>query len=76
MEVPDKTGALSSQPLPSETSKSLQAAVKGIEAAREQVLELAKQFEGKVPYYMDGNRPKYMDPKSPPKAMDCSKVLL
>ncbi|WP_270619869.1 C40 family peptidase [Paenibacillus macerans] len=72
LEVPSQTGAPSSQPLPSETSKSLQAAVKGIEAAREQVLELAKQFEGKVPYYMDGNRPKYMDPKSPPKAMDCS----
>lgn len=45
---------------------------KGTEGAREEVLELAKQFEGKVPYYMDGNRPKYMDPKSPPKAMDCS----
>lgn len=40
--------------------------------ARDEILNLAKEFVGKVPYYLDEKRPTYLDPKSPPKGMDCS----
>ncbi|MCA1293762.1 C40 family peptidase [Paenibacillus sp. alder61] len=58
------------QPKPQQSVPSKSA--QGVDEVREKVLDLAKKFQGKVPYYMDSNRPKYMDPDSPPKAMDCS----
>ncbi|MFD3260743.1 C40 family peptidase [Paenibacillus lentus] len=72
LDLPKQESPQTIPSVPPANSGSTNVSKKGTEGARETVLELAKQFEGKVPYYMDGNRPKYMDPESPPKAMDCS----
>ncbi|MCM3042830.1 NlpC/P60 family protein [Paenibacillus motobuensis] len=55
-------------PVPSNNSKP----TKNSEVVRDKVVELARKFEGKVPYYMDERRPIYLDPDSPPEVMDCS----